>query len=130
MRRGSLPRHFLVLAACVAGLPAWAAVQNRITQPVSTESVQQVQDTVSPRLKNAADLGPAAVDTKLQMVLRFSMTADQQTALDQLLADQQNPSSPRYHQWLTPAQFAAQFGLSSADIAKVTAWLTSQGFTV
>src|SRR5438105_7795224 len=130
MRRSSLPRHLLVLAACVAGLPAWAAVQNRIVQPVSTENVQEIQDTVSPRLKRAADLGSAAADTKLQMLLRFSMTADQQTALDQLLADQQNPASPRYHQWLTPAQFAAQFGLSTSDLNKVKAWLSSQGFTV
>ena len=64
------------------------------------------------------------------LTLRFSMTAAQQAALTQLLTDQQNPSSPRYHQWLTPEQFGAQFGLSSADIAKVSAWLTSQGFTV
>jgi subtilase family serine protease len=64
------------------------------------------------------------------MSLRFTPSAAQQAALDQLLADQQNPASPRFHQWLTPQQYAAQFGLSSNDIAKVTAWLTSQGFTV
>jgi subtilase family serine protease len=64
------------------------------------------------------------------MSIRFNMSATQEAALDQLLIDQQNPASPRYHQWLTPAQFAAQFGLSSTDIAKVSAWLTSQGFTV
>ncbi|GAC1429265.1 MAG: hypothetical protein NVSMB62_27000 [Acidobacteriaceae bacterium] len=64
------------------------------------------------------------------MTLRFSMTDAQQAGLDRLLADQQNPASPRYHQWLTPAQYAAQFGLSSGDMAKVTSWLTGQGFTV
>jgi subtilase family serine protease len=64
------------------------------------------------------------------MTIRFNMTTAQQAALDQLLVDLQNPASPRYRQWLTPAQFGAQFGLSSADIAQVTAWLTSQGFTV
>jgi subtilase family serine protease len=65
------------------------------------------------------DLGPAPAETKLGMSIRFSMTPAQDAALDQLLADQQNPSSPRYHQWLTTAQFAAQFGLSSPDIAKI-----------
>jgi subtilase family serine protease len=113
------------------GVPvASAAVQNRIGT-VSTSNPAEVPNSVNPRVKLATDLGPAAPDTKLVgMSLRFSMTADQGAALDQLLADQQNPSSPRYHQWLTPTQFAAQFGLSSSDIAKVTAWLTGEGFTV
>jgi subtilase family serine protease len=58
------------------------------------------------------------------------MTAAQQADLNQLLQDQQNPSSPSYHQWLTPAQFGTRFGLSSADLSKVTSWLTSKGLTV
>jgi subtilase family serine protease len=58
------------------------------------------------------------------------MTSAQQADLGQLLAAQLNPSSPSYHQWLTPEQFGARFGLSSSDISKVSAWLTSQGFTV
>jgi subtilase family serine protease len=64
------------------------------------------------------------------MSIRFNMTAAQQAALDQLLANQQDPSSPQYHQWLTPAQYAAQFGMSGDDLAKVSIWLSSQGFTV
>jgi subtilase family serine protease len=79
----------------------------------------------------ATDLGPTPADTRLVgMTIRFNMTLPQQAALDQLLADQQNPASPRYHQWLSPTEFGAQFGLSSSDLAQVTEWLTSQGFTV
>lgn len=51
-------------------------------------------------------------------------------ALDQLLRDQTDSSSPRYHQWLTPAQFKAQFGPSRADVAKVREILRAAGFTV
>jgi subtilase family serine protease len=58
------------------------------------------------------------------------MTAAQQAALTQLLMDQQNPSSPLFHQWLTPAQFGASFGVSSSDMAKVSSWLTSKGLTI
>ncbi len=32
------------------------------------------------------------------------------TALDTLLSQQQDPASSQYHHWLTPAQFAADFG--------------------
>ena len=51
-------------------------------------------------------------------------------ALDQLLRDQTDSTSSRYHQWLTPAQFKAQFGPSRSDVAKVTAALQAAGFTV
>ena len=136
MLGSSLPRLLLTSAICVAGLAGFsvpaasAVVQDRIGT-VSTSNPAEVPNSVNPRVKLATDLGPAAPDTKLVgMSLHFSMTADQGAALDQLLADQQNPSSPRYHQWMTPTQFAAQFGLSSGDIAKVTAWLAGEGFTV
>ena len=138
MRRTFLLRPLVILAAVffvalstVAVPAASAAVQNRIGAAITNNGPVEIPHSVHPRASLATDLGPAPADMKLVgMSLRFSMTDAQQTALDQLLADQQNPASPRYHQWLTPTQFAAQFGLSSADIAKVTAWLTAQGFTV
>jgi len=58
------------------------------------------------------------------------MTPAQTAALDQLLAAQQNPSSPLYHKWLTPEQFGAEFGLSTTDLATISNWLQAQGFTV
>lgn len=86
---------------------------------------------VSPRVRNAVDLGVAPASLKLTaLTMRFNMTAAQQAALNQLLEDQQNPNSPQYHKWLTPEQFGTQFGLSASDIAKVSSWLTSKGFTV
>jgi subtilase family serine protease len=51
-------------------------------------------------------------------------------ALEQLLRGQTDPTSSNYHQWLTPAQFKAQFGPSRSDVAKVTAALLAAGFTV
>jgi hypothetical protein len=132
----SLPRFLLTSAIYIAGFAgiavpvASAAVPDRIGT-VSAGNPVEVSSSVNPRVKLATDLGAAAPETRLVgMSVRFNMTADQGAALDQLLADQQNPASPRYQQWLTPAQFAAQFGMSSDDIAKVTAWLASEGFTV
>lgn len=133
MRSTSLFRHLYVSAVsflAVSSISA-AVVKNRITTPAAASSPTEIANSIQPRVARGVDLGPTAANTKLQgMSIRFSMTAEQQVALDQLLADLQNPSSPRYHQWLTPQQFAAQFGPSSDDIAKVKTWLTSQGFTV
>jgi subtilase family serine protease len=110
---------------------AHAAVQNRIKAPITGNDQVAVPHTVPARALRAQDLGSAPADRKLESVtLHFNMTAAQQADLNQLLIDQQNPNSPSYHQWLTPAQFGARFGLSSADLAKVTAWLTGKGLTI
>ena len=47
--------------------------------------------------------------------------------LTQLLADQQTPGSAHYRQWLTPAQFDAQFGPSATQISAVESQITSFG---
>jgi subtilase family serine protease len=110
---------------------AQAAVQNRIATAVSGSSRVPMTGNVSGHAKHSIDLGLAPGDRKLDSLsLRFSMTPAQQADLNQLLAAQQNPSSPSYHQWLTSEQFGARFGLSSSDLSKVSSWLTSQGFTI
>jgi subtilase family serine protease len=53
-----------------------------------------------------------------------------QAQLDQLLQDQQDPTSPQYHKFLTPTEYDQQFGPTDADVAEVSSWLTSQGFSV
>jgi subtilase family serine protease len=114
---------FLVSVCC-------AEAQSRLANGAGA-SLAAVPQNVSPRATRAVDQGPAASERVLtNLSLHFNMTAAQQGALTQLLAAQQNPSSPSYHQWLTPEQYAAQFGLSSADLAMARSWLASQGFTV
>lgn len=53
-----------------------------------------------------------------------------QDQLQQLLQDQTNPNSSRYHAWLTPIEFKQQFGPSQASIAAASALLRSAGFTI
>ena len=116
----------LVAAATIA-----FAQRSRITGAVNASQAVALPGSVSPRLMRATDLGAAGGAQPLpSMSLRFSMTAAQQASLTQLLADQQNPTSSRYHQWLTPEQFRAQFGLSDADLATVSTWLSEQGLQV
>ena len=72
----------------------------------------------------------AHMDSRTPLTMRVALALHNRPALDQLIADQQDPASPRYHQWLTPAQFAAQFGPSQEDFAAVAQWVTAQGFTI
>ncbi len=124
-------RLVALVVLLVCSLRAAQAAGVRIGRAVDSTARTTLTGGVSPRLAVATDLGAAPAGRVLPLMsLNFQMTAAQQAALTQLLADQQNPSSPQYHQWLTPEQFAAQFGLAAQDIAKVTAWLRGQGFTV
>jgi len=65
---------------------------------------------------------------RVQLLLNSS--PEQQAALEQLLRDQQDPSSLEYHRWLTPQEFGNRFGPAQPDIDEVSAWLQSQGVKV
>jgi subtilase family serine protease len=104
---------------------------DRIAAPLTGGQVAPLRGNVHGMARAQFDQGRVDAATRMSGVsLVFKPSAGQQSDLDKLLADQQNPSSPKYHKWLTPAQFADRFGMSRNDIAKVTAWLQSQGLTV
>jgi len=92
----------------------------------------RIQDTqrarmtghVHPMAKAENDLGPLDASITLSAItLVLGQTPEQQADLDRLLTAQQDPSSPDYHRWLSPEQYADRFGASLDDIAKITAWL-------
>ena len=129
-----LPSISALLAVCSAFGPLQAQsgslplVHDRVVAAATGRA--SIPNTVVPRARRAADLGAAPANTPIQaMTLRFSLTDAQTLALSQLEAAQQNPASASYHQWLTPEQYAAQFGVSTGDLASITAWLQAQGFT-
>jgi hypothetical protein len=64
------------------------------------------------------------------MVLVLKRSPAQESALKQLLDQQQDRFSPNYHKWLTPEEFGRRFGPSDGDIQAITSWLESQGFQV
>ncbi|MBS1821152.1 MAG: Ig-like domain repeat protein [Acidobacteria bacterium] len=123
-----------VLAVLLMGASAqklYGAQANRIQIAVDDGNRAPVGKTVSPRVRLATDLGAASADTELASVtIYFSLTDAQQSDLTQLLADQQNPSSAQYHKWLTPQQYGARFGISTADMDKVKGWLQGKGLTI
>jgi len=121
----------LALLAATATIASAQSPQARITTAIDNTSRATIPGSLSPRALAANDIGAVPASTKLQgITLVFSRTAAQQAALDALIAAQQNPTSPQYHQWLTPAQFGAQFGVADSDIAVTEAWLQQQGFTI
>jgi uncharacterized protein (TIGR03437 family) len=108
----------------------WAQ-QDRIAGPISETRMVALKGNVSPRAQPQFDRGPVDPARKLDLIsLVFKPTPEQQADLEQLLNQQQDRSSPQYHRWLTPEQYADRFGLAPGDIAKIRTWLQAQGFTV
>ncbi len=107
------------------------AQTDRIVPRIDSSHFVVLARSVHPKARPEFDQG--AVEPSLQLsyvTLQIPPSARQQQDLDQLLAQQQDPTSPNYHKWLTPEQYAARFGLSQNDIKKVSTWLESQGLTV
>lgn len=108
---------------------AQSTVAPRITRSVNDADVALLPGGVHPHVARAVDQGSVSPNMPMQpMAIFFKPSAAQQTALDQLLLQQQDPNSPNYRKWLTPEQYANRFGMNSSDLAKVTAWLQSHGF--
>ena len=110
---------------------SYAAVADRIPGEITSGDMVAVKGNVHGFAQPRFDLGRADSSKMLhQITLVFHPSKAQQQDLDNLLAQQQDRSSPNYHKWLTPAQFADRFGMTRGDIQRATSWLQSQGFAV
>jgi len=132
----SLLTVFCTALALCASIPATAQdtsakPQPRITSPIDASSRATLAGSRPPRAAAADDLGAVPGSLQLHGIsLLFSRSPAQQAALDALVAAQQNPASSLYHQWITPDQYAAQFGVADSDLAAAKSWLEQQGFSI
>ena len=121
----------LAFSALPRGTQAQALLQDRIAQPIESANAVPLAGTLHPLARAESEAGLVDNAKVLQgMIINFKRSDAQEASLKALLAAQQDPSSPSYHQWLTPAQFGQQFGMSAADLAQVSAWLQQEGFTI
>jgi len=121
----------MLVVCLILSAAALSAQPNRITGRVDASRTRALQGSLHHLAQPQFDRG--AVDPAMPMrymMLLVKPSGTQQAALDRFLADQQNPSSPQFHKWLTPEQFGGRFGLSASDHSKVVAWLASEGFTI
>jgi subtilase family serine protease len=129
------------IAAALAGAPAMLMAQPtvsaggsdapRVTQTVSNTSLYTIPKTYLPFIAKATASTPlpgAAKLNHLQLILKPS--ASRQAAMETTIASLHDPKSAQFQKWLTPQEFGQEFGVTPADVAAVTAWLTAQGFTV
>ncbi|MGC2648670.1 MAG: protease pro-enzyme activation domain-containing protein, partial [Candidatus Sulfotelmatobacter sp.] len=124
-------RSWKFLLPLLASSLCFAAQPDRIPGPIDSSQMVPLKGNVHGLAQSRFDLGRTDANQMMSGVtLIFHPSATQQNDLNKLLAQQQERSSPNYHKWLTPAQFADRFGMSKGDISKAVSWLESQGFTV
>ncbi len=73
-------------------------------------------------------LGPAPALQRVHFTVHLPLRNEPE--LDALLASQAKQGSPLYHHFLTPAQFAAAYGPTRADLAAAASPLRAAGFAV
>lgn len=129
-RRGARLARRVAILLLLTGQFVFANGRDRILESGDTPRIP-VNGNIHPLAKAGHDEGQVQPSTTLpRITLFFNHTPAQQSDLENLLKERQDPSSPNYHKWLTPAEYAARFGLSDSDFQKVTQWLDDHGFKV
>ena len=97
IRCGSILTLLLLLIGSLC-----AATPDRIPGRVDPARYRTLAGNVHRLAQPQYDQGEAAPDLAMNtMVLLVKPSAAQQSDLNQLLIDQQDPASPQYHHWLT-----------------------------
>jgi subtilase family serine protease len=132
-----------VISCCVVSLAAfalifstWTSAQtggalSRITQAVDETKIFSLRGNTHPFARPQFDQGTAPPDLPMErMMLVLKHSPEQEAALERLMAEQLDKSSPNFHRWLTPEEFGQKFGPNDADIQRISSWLTSHGFQI
>ncbi len=104
---------------------------NRIVNTVNASDLVQLAGTTHRMALPQFDQGAVPDSLPLEHVfVVLKRGPEQEQALQNLMAEMQNPHSAKYHHWLTADQLGSKFGPSKDDIDTVVSWLTSYGLRV
>jgi len=125
----------LALASLLAAFAASGQAQTAGPRPVITQAIDEARlvalaGNTRPEANGKNDLGPAANDLHLDMYLQLKRSPEQELAARQFVESLTDKASPNFHKWITAAEYGRRFGAAPEDIAAVSRWLESHGFTV
>jgi len=96
----------------------------------TVQAQQTVHGSVPGYIKQLGLRPIGRLDSTKVLTLGIGLSLRNRPALTSLLQQLYTPGSPRFHEWLTPSEFTAQFGPSQADYQGVINYLEANGFTV
>ncbi len=104
---------------------------SRITQVIDDADVVRIPQTTHLLATPVNDRGRADASLPMnRIILLLKPSAEQQAAAEKLIGNQHDPNSPDYQAWLTPEEYAAQFGPAQSDLDHITSWLKQHNFAV
>ncbi|WP_266183987.1 protease pro-enzyme activation domain-containing protein [Dyella humicola] len=104
---------------------------SRITNAIDNKRLTTIAGTRSLKAQVATDQGAMPGTKSIRnMTLVLKRSPERQAKYNAYINELSNPSSPKYHKWLTAKQIGTMFGPTDADIKQVTNWLSSQGLKV
>ena len=107
------------------------SVRALITQQIDENDLITLAGNTRPEATAANDRGPVADSFPMEHLwLQLRRPPEREQALDRYIDQLSDRHSPNYHHWLTAKQFGERYGLAQKDLAAITRWLESHGFTV
>jgi len=117
MSRFSRATALILLASVSCATGATAKAQQR--QALKTQATPPAVAQLIGRLPGSQ-----------QLSLAISLPLRNQEQLNTFLQQLEDPTSPNFHRYLTPAEFTAQFGPTVEQFQQVVTYLTAHGFHV
>ena len=123
---------FVLLVSCTCSLAmAQAGGGSRILGPINDQVRVTLKGNTSPVAQARYDQGAVADSFPAErMLLILQRSPEQEAALRQFIRDAHTPGNPSFHTWLTPEQFGELYGPEDSDVAAVSGWLQTHGFSV
>jgi len=119
-----------MLLFAAAGRAQTAGPRAVITQAIDESRLVRLAGNTRPEANAKNDRGPVRSDLHLDMYLQLKRSPEQDRAAEQFVESLTDKASLNFHKWITAAEYGERFGAASEDIATVSRWLESHGFTV
>ena len=98
--------------------------------PTSARALTPLTRNLHPLARPELDAGRRDPSIPTAGSIYFRLSPAQQADRDALVAAVQTPGSPSYHQWISADEYAARYGATKEDVARVTEWLEGQKLTI
>jgi len=117
-----------VVALAGLGLPVrLEAAADRILLPLDRARQVALPGNMHPLAQARFDRGAADRTMPIRYATLLLAPAP---GLEDFLTRLQQPGSPDFRRWLTPARFGERFGLTANDLGQLRAWLEAEGLRV
>jgi len=121
----------LILGSFAPAALAASSAAPQIVSSVNDNDLVQLKGSTPPQALEQFDRGPVADSLPLEhMYLVLRRGSEQESAVEQFIAELHDPHSASYHQWLTADELGQKFGPAEQDINTVVSWLRGKGFTI